>query len=576
LTRSNLSKARRYGLILLFGGAAFPAALQAQDFERVQPKLPATTPVPSLAAPATPQPSTDQTVLVPDLKGIVFVSSGADVSAVPPPPAALTDGVSVAGIPLLAAPDCIAQVRAYLHRPLTLADLDALRDLARKVYIAHDRPFIDISVPPQNVQTGVVQIVVMEYRIGNIDVTGNAYFSTRQIERMGGLKSGQPLTLQGLRSTLDDYNSNPFLTVSAIAKPGVTTGVTDIELQASDRRPIRLYGGYDNQGAPSLGTEEWFAGVNFGNLFGTGQLLSYQYTQSFTGRYSSHSLTDVIPINPDKRLWIFGAYATQVPGIAPGFRSQGHSGQLSMRFVRDLPRTGSIIQSLRVGLDFKTTDNNLEFYGLRLLNSKVDIVQFPLSYSATIIDRYGQTTVENLVVVSPGGITKYNRDEDLQQLVPYADSSYVYDRLSLTRTTTLPAGFSWVLRLMAQQASGNLPYSEQIGGGLGSLRGYDPNTALGSEGFLMSQDVRTPVLSAPGPLDDKLQFGVFWDRAHTRQYTRLPDQPASVTLGSVGLGAYYNAGRYFNVQFEIGNQLEAAPGQRDRDLRAVITTMIGY
>jgi hemolysin activation/secretion protein len=561
-----------------------PIAAQAQDFERVQPKLPPPSETPTVDVPPETAPTdADSRVLVPELKGLVFVDGMNAVQPSGVAPESIGDGISIRGLPLLADSDFAASVRPYLGRPLTQADLDAIGRLARNVYRAKEHPFVHVSVPPQNVQSGIIQLVVTEYRLGDVTVTGNRHFSTGLIRGMGKLERGEVLTTPRLRRALEDYNQNPFLTVNAVARPGSETGLTDIELQAQDRPPWRVYGGYDNQGVPTLDRDEWYLGFNWGNVFGTGQILSYQYTRAFNGRYSSHSASYVAPIDPDNRVILFGAYATQEPRIAPIFRSKGHSGQISGRWAVDLPEWDGIKHSLQVGLDYKRTDNNLEFAGFRILDTAVEIFQFPVIYTASIPDSAGETVIENRFVVSPGDVTKYNTDQAFRQLVPGSSARYVYDRLSLTRTTRLPEGMNWIVRGMVQLASDNLPYSEQVGGGgFGGVRGYDTNVALGSEGVMLTTELRSPAVSLIGYGDssdtvgDQFQIGLFADYAYLRPHTRFVELPGNDELASIGVNFHYTLERYLDLQIEVGRQLTTPPGARGRSTQAAIVATLSF
>lgn len=547
------------------------------------PKLPPQPPVPALEAPPqTDDPASDGAVLAPQLNGLMFVNGLAAVQPDGVDAARLAGGVAAPGLPLLSGEDFVARVRPYLGRPLTRADLDAITRLVRERYRVAAQPFVEVSVPPQNVQTGVVQIVVTEYRVGEVRVSGAEHFSPDLIRRMADLETGDALSLPRLRNALDNANQNPFLTVSAVVEPGAETGVTDVVLNADDRQAIRAYAGYDNQGVRTLGRDEWNIGFNLGNVFGAGHILSYQYTRSFSGRYVSHSASDVIPVRGGDRILVFGAYAVQRPDIGFLFASEGHSSQASIRYARRLAGgSPSMSQSLQFGFDFKQADSNLEFLGFRVLDTSVEIAQFPLVYNVTLTDRWGQSDVENLLVLSPGDLTDDNTDEALQLLVPFAKARYAYDRISLTRTTFLPRGGTWIARGMAQISTGNLPYSEQVGaGGIGSVRGYDTNTLLGSEGVLFSQELRTPAFDmaklfgsrAPG----QIQLGVFWDYAYLRQNEAFPDLPNGTTLSSIGANLHYTAGRYFNVQFEVGSQLKAAPFTTAHDTRVAVVLTAGF
>lgn len=564
---------------------AAPAAVRAQDFERLIPVPPPPRPAPQIQTPpAPPAPAGDRAVLAPALNGLVFVPGLTSFEPRGVHPDYVADrSIATPGLPLLATPEFAARLEPLLGRPLTRSGLEEITSAVREAYIDAERPFLEVSVPEQNIQNGIVQIVVTEYRLGEVKVSGAKHFSDSLIRRYGNLKPGEALTLPRMRRALDDFNQNAFLAVDAVVQPGQATGYSDVIVEARDERPIRLYWGYDNQGVPNLGRAEWNVGFNAGNLFGAGQIFSYQYTRSFTGRYQSHSFSDVIPMHGGTRLLLFGAWAKQKPEIAFGFGSEGHSAQLSGRFSHRLEDIGSASQTYQIGLDYKNVDNNLEFQGFRLLRTNVEIVQIPFVYSLSIPDAWGRTDIENLAVFSPGDITVHNSDEDLRALVPGSDATYGYDRLTITRTTRLPGDVTWIVRGLGQIASTNLPYSEQIGaGGLGTVRGYDSNTALGSQGFLLSTELRTPafsfarLLERDSPVRDSLQLGVFVDYADVDQRTAFPDLRSGAELASIGFNIHYNLEDAFAVQFEVGHQLRRAPGADDRHTLAAVVVTMGF
>ncbi len=578
--KSSPSRVARAAVIAALVSSA-PLAARAQDFERVipRPPQPATPPATPKAPPPTPA-SQDQTVLLPRLEGLVFVPDPGSVQsggvAIPP------TGLSTAGLPLLSTPAFTRLAQGYVGKPLTRADLDKIAALVRSTYRAAGRPFMDVATPPQNIQNGVVQVVVTEFRIGEVTITGNRHFSSETVRRLGGLDSGEPLTLARMRGALDAYNQNAFLTVDAVLRPGAETGLSDVALTAHDRFPFRVYAGYDNQGVTTLGRDEWNIGFNWGNVFGRGGTFSYQYTESFSGRYISHSFSDVAPLDNGDRLLFFGAYAIQKPRVAREFGSEGHSGQFSARWAHPVVGPGAIKQTLQVGVDYKRVDNTLEFLGFRLLDTAVEIVQFPVIYSLTATDRAGQTDIENLAVLSPGELSPHNGDREMRALIPGGDATYAYDRVSATRTTMLPKGFTWIARGVAQLASGNLPYSEQLAaGGIGSVRGYDTNIALGSNGVILSQEIRFPTvrvaqaLGRPG-LDDRLQLGMFVDYGKFDQPKAFPDLSDEAELASLGFNLRYVVDRHFALQLEFGSQLKAAPGEAHKASLIAVSTSVGF
>jgi hemolysin activation/secretion protein len=567
-----------------------PVPARAQAYQRIAPRVPVPAAPPEVAPPAAPKPApSSNQVILPALKGLVFLPAASALRpAGLPPGSAGPRFIAAPGLALLAKPGFTREITPFIGRSLTFADLQAITRLTSAWYRRHGRPFVSVTVPPQNVSTGIVQIVVTEYRVGTVTVSGNRWFSSALLRSESGLVPGHTLTLPGVQTDLDWLNANPFRTVNAMFEPGGAPGTTDVVLATKDRLPLHLYAAYDNAGVPSLGLGEWSIGGTWGNLGGLDQLLSYQFTRSVSGAYSAHALSWSIPLPWRDRLLIFGSYAFETPDIGSDFTEPGRTGQASLRYVHDLPRLAlpgglALTEDVQLGYDFKTTNNNLEFGGVSVFTGQAEIDQFPLIYDATLTDPYGQTSFQNQIVPSPGGMTGANNDQAFQTLVPGASANYVYDRMGLTRATFLPAGFSWVGRVLAQVSNRNLLYSEELGaGGPGSVRGYYTDTALGSQGVLLSNEIRGPAFSLAGllhhaaPVHDQEQAGIFWDYALVSQVQPVPDAVNKANLSSVGVALHAALDRYANLSLDLGWQLVPAPGTDKRGVFGDVAVVVGY
>ena len=563
---------------------ALPASAHAQAYQRIAPIPPPAHTPPPLAVPPPPPPlPASKRVILPALKGLVFVNNPNSVVKSGLPVSAVPSGIAIHDLPLLDRPGFRAKIAPAIGKPLTLAGLDEAAAAVTAWYRAHDRPFVDVAVPPQNISSGVVQIVVEEYRVSTVQVTGNHWFSSTLIRRESGIVPGQELTLEGLQADLDWLNRNPFRIVDLVLSPGQDDGGTNVVLQTHDRLPLHVYGTYDNEGVKSLGLSEWGAGFTWGNVAGLDQIFSYQLTRAFSGRYTAHAMSWSAPLPWRDELVVFGSYELQIPDIAPGFDDTGRSGQASLRYVHPLPRLSWLRQQIALGYDFKITNTNLDFGGFTVFSSAAEIDQFPLVYNATESDRYGGTMLENDLILSPGGLTGQNTNNTFATLVPGASARYAYDRLALTRLTRLPAGLTWIARGVAQVSSSNLLDSEQLeGGGPDSVRGYYTDTALGSEGTLISMEIRSPPIKPLGllglhaPAEDEAQLGVFWDYANLNQVKPIPDLQNHVVLGSVGPDLSYALGRYANVSASLGWQLYPAPGTTKTGTFAQVSLIAGF
>ncbi|MGH9354727.1 MAG: ShlB/FhaC/HecB family hemolysin secretion/activation protein [Terriglobia bacterium] len=576
-------------IAMLLLAIAFGASpIQAQDYARIAPREPsAAKSAASVSGPASPaSPSLplgagSNRLVLAALKGVVFVPK-LDASTKAGLPSNATSSIAAPGLPLLADPGFTRQVKPFLGQPLTLADLHEINQLAAKWYRAHGQPFVSVTVPPQNVSTGVVQVLVTEYKVDNVTVKGNRHFSSSLLRSESGIAPGETLTLPGVQRDLNWLNANPFRTVTTVFEPGGTPGETDVVLKTQDRLPVRVYSSFDNAGVRSLGLGEWSAGATWGNAFGLDQQLSYQFTRSTSGRYDAHALSWTIPLPWRDRLLIFGSYEGARPDVGANFGENGQSGQASLRYVHIFPGLSWLTQDVQIGYDFKATNNNLEFGGLRVFANQIDVDQFPVIYEAAATDPYGQTTFENQLVMSPGGMTGANNSSAFETALPGARADYTYDRIGVTRVTRLPKRFSLVSRVMGQVSTRNLMYSEQLGaGGPGSVRGYYTDTALGSEGALLSQEIRGPALSFSrlfrnnSWVKGEMQPGVFWDYAHVSQAQPVPNEVSEADLSSIGLDLHLVASRYFNFNFDMGWQLHRAPGAGNRVALGDFSTVAG-
>jgi hemolysin activation/secretion protein len=575
--------------------AAMPCLAHAQAYARIAPQAPPKKPPPGLPTPTpAPAPPQSTTPILPTLRGVAYLPSAAALQ-----PSGLNEAslpasrIAAAGLPLLAGSGFAAKIAPLLGRPISFASLAALQRDAQLWCIAHGHPFVDVTLPPQNIQTGVIQIVVTEYHVGAIAVTGNRWFATPPLIRESGLTPGDDLSLDHLRDSLAFLNENPFRSVSIVFAPGTAPGATDVNLNVTDRLPLHLYASFDNQGVPSLGRYEWSTGFTWGNAFGQDQILSYQFTRSDKNRYTAQALNWTIPLPGRTRLLIFGAYAQERPDVGPYFNETGQSAQASLRLILPLPDIEPaaairLTQDIQFGYDYKTSNNNLEFGGLKIFASAAAINQFPLIYDATETDPYGQTQFTDAFFASPGNLTAGNTATAFAANAPGAKPRYIYDNVALTRVTFLPTGFSLTARAQAQAASTNLLYSEQLGlGGAGTVRGYITDTALGSDGILVSQELRAPAFSLarllhlPGAPRDTEQLGAFWDYGHVSQLTPAPGAaapggPKGTDLASLGLDLHAGFGRNISLSLDIGWQLRRPPGAAKRGAFTDLAAVIGY
>ena len=414
----------------IVAAAVLTAPAFSQDFDRLAPKqLPPREPVPAGAKPP-PQPlgGGSDAVLLKRLKGLVFV----------PTPAAVqsggvrgASGVVVKNIALLESPKFTARMQPYIGAPLTLGALAKIQNEVTAFYTGHDRPLVSISVPEQDITSGVVQIIVQEGMLGEVRVEGNRYFKAPLFRSGVRLREGEAIYKSRLEQDTRGLNANPFRSVDTVFSPGRTPGTTDLVLQVQDRFPLRVYAGYENTGTPATDENRLLAGFNWGNAFGLGHQLNYQFTASpDVERLRAHSASYLVPLPWQHTLALFGSYAETTPDLPAGFELNGRTYQTSLRYSMRLPDVTAYTHEVALGYDFKSSNNDLGFGGTRVFDTTIDISQFVLTYNGALPDAYGRTLLNAEVYWSPGGLGEHNEDEDFAAASPGASASYVYGKLT--------------------------------------------------------------------------------------------------------------------------------------------------
>lgn len=564
----------------------------AQDFRQGAPQqLPRLAPV--LPTPPMDRPSAPgdgAALVVPLLLGLVFVGAAADVvpNGVKPP----AGGIDVRRVPILDQPAFLESLKTSIGKPATLADLNRIVGLAIAAHRAAGRPLVDVAVPEQDVSGGVIQIVVAEYRVGDVLIEGNRHFSTPRLRNAIRLQSGDVVAQPDLVEDLNWLQQNPFRRVEVIYRPSVAPLTTDIVVHVNDRLPLRIYAGFDNSGPPNTQRERVFVGLNWGNVLGGDGQFSYQATASrdlFSDRkgpskaFEAHSFTLLQPLPARARdtLLLFGTVQRAAPDFGDNLGQIGKNLQVSGRWNRTLDADPAYRLTLAIGWDFKQSDNNLLFGGSSISRQVTEIQQAIIEASGSFDWLLGRLATVLSLAASPGGIGNRNSDAAFQPSAdhsgtPFATARYLYARLTIGQTTPLPGSkFEARTRLIGQLSSANLLPSEQLSAaGLGAIRGYDPNSVIGSQGFLASQELWLPPLNLARRLG-RAELGAFVEAAQVGNIDRTPTEPKWTRTAAAGLSASLTVGAWVNLRADYGWQLRALAGAAKGSL-GTISANIGF
>ena len=552
----------------------------------------------------------DDTVITPRLRGVIIVKTRGEIDL---SGAAPMHGLEIRNIPLLDQGDFQDVVASYLGRALTIG---TLKNLQRDIILycrSKNRPLVDVVLPEQAVENGVIQLWFLEGKVGHVSVqrTGKEWFNDGLILDQVRLRPGDTVDSKQLLSDLNWINRNPFRQVDAEFKQGARLGQSDIVLLSQERFPVRLYTGYEDSGTKLTGEDRVLAGFNWGNAFGLDHQLNYQYMTDTDFEFvKAHSASYLIPLPWHHSLTLFGSYVEATADLGSAsktFNQHGTDYQLSFRYDIPLPPAGNYRHEVTLGYDLKVSNNNLLFGGAQVINTDTAVNQFELGYRGLLPDGRGQTSFGFEGYFSPARLTANNTDSAFEQLRSGASADYEYVRLSLERDSRLVRDFSWILKITGQFSSDRLLPSEELGiGGYDTVRGYDERTASGDEGWLISNELRTPPISllrfaplhweSPSKINggataaqadrviartsypDQLQFLGFCDYGTAHILHAQTGEDPNVALASVGVGLRYVMSRYLSLRFDYGWQLMpiTAKTTSAEDSRGHVAVLLSY
>lgn len=459
-------------------------------------------------------------------------------------------------------------VQGYIGGPITLRRLNELSRELILFYRENGEPVVDVVIPEQKITSGVVQLVVIESRVGQVRVEGGCFFDPCMIAgQICHTQSGYRISEWDIREDLFYLNRNPFRRMDVRFEPGSSIGTTDVIFDMEDWRPWQSYVGYEDTGVPVLNRERMVAGVVWGNAFGRDGILSYQYTtDSDLNHLHAHAVSYQRDLN---RCWTFQAYgswAGTIPSLGASFNQRGESWQSGAHLKRYFERSMYRESSLSVGLDFKSTNTDLEFGGTNVFASSADLVNIAVGYN--YLQRYDDDSylvLTNQLQIGPGrGFTSNHNAASFGTIRAGTQPGYVYNRLKIEKMNNLPNCWQLTGRVTGQVSDSRLLFSEMLGlGGYDTVRGFDQWAVSADHGWFASLELGPQPWefcsrSECGTSSTLRAYG-FVDIGEVYNKSPMAGEFGSRSLSSAGVGMRFSKGNRLSMRIDYGLPLENVP-----------------
>lgn len=488
---------------------AFSLSANAQPLEKNTARILSGDHLAALPGSTVDVSALDSTPFGIDLTGIVIVSSQDAVRS-----SVRTTGVSIRSENVhLTDPALMARLAPFVGRPLSQRLIGEVRDEITQYMRSKSRPLVAVIIPPQEVTSGSIQILVVPFIVGEKRVervaTGYETTSEDYVRDNVRIGTGDEVAADLLLADVNWLNLNPFRRVGIVFQPGADSGTTDLILRLTDEKPWQTYAGYSNTGTSATGLDRIVAGVVA--VVGGDQQLSYQLKASPQTIYSddqmfnfaadsaylAHSVGYFVPLPWRHKLTVHGDYSRTRSDLVDPFVNDIETWQASFDYAIPVLHTNPTIDVFG-GLNFKHQRSDLQFGGVSTGATLIDVLQAVFGARGEFSVGAHTTDFEIKGVVSPGGLTNNNSDAAfaLASGVAGASAQYAYLAGNIAHYSELPAGFGVDIELAGQLASTSLPALEQFGiGGVASVRGYEVNERSGDSGMSVQAELRLPTFS---------------------------------------------------------------------------------
>lgn len=451
----------------------------------------------------------------------------------------------VEGNTLLESSDIESALYPYLGSNKTLDVVEKAREVLQSSYKIRGYPIVIVSIPQQNVIGGKVKLKVVEGKIDRLRISGNKYFSRRELRKeLPSLEPGQPLNMQQARKEIDIANdANPYRSLVPVIRPGRKPGTMEMELKVKDELPLSASLEINNRYTTDTSPLRIMGSLEYGHLWQKHHSFSlgYQMSPEKTDEVSVFNMSYAMPLNESSRLVLYVVdSASEVATVAGGGDSLtvlGNGKIYGLRSIYTLPADGDYFHRMMLGLAYKdfTEEQNISNEdGSSGFDVPIDYTAWSISYNGTIRKEY----ITQFSVAANFGVRAFNEPEDFEFKRHLAKANYFYVNANFSQLHNLSNNIKLSYELGGQYTGSPLISNEQFSaGGMDSVRGYSESLIQGDNAITTNLELTYKLLNLKDSFYDYIGLNLFIDAANIYTIDALPDPNGDVFSRKKMLGA---------------------------------------
>lgn len=462
-------------------------------------------------------------------------------------------GFRVTGSTAFQEKDLLALIADEVGREHTMSSLDEVAAKVTRYYRSKGYFLATAYIPKQEVRDGIIEIAVMEGRVGRIDTRlKGARISQEIVDGVLGtaVKSGDLITEQGLERGLLLLNDLAGVSVESTVQPGEAVGTADLVADVTSSGMVSGSVELDNYGSRYTGQQRVTGSVGLNSPFGIGDNLSLKGLESDTGEMKFARLAYVAPVGYyGTKLGV--AYSDMQYKLGREFKSLKQHGTATVNSVfafHPLVRSRNFNVLAQAGYDMKSLSDKND--SAPSINDKDNNVM-SLGLSGDSRDGLGGGGMNLFSVVHYSGDLKLNtaavraNDQSVGNGLK-TSGNFNKTNYSFSRLQAITDSLSLYMMVAGQAASKNLDSSEKFSlGGPNAVRAYPQGEHSADEAILYTGELRwvVPGFAATG-LPGDLSLTGFYDYARGKlNKSPLAVNAATNTKDISGYGFGLNWGR---------------------------------
>lgn len=477
----------------------------------------------------------------------------------------------VQGNTLLPSELVVGTVAPFAGAGRDFGDVQRALEALENVYRARGLSAVQVYLPEQELDKGVVVLKVIEARITRIEIKGNKFFDEANIRAsLTSIRVGATPNSNEVSRNLRIVNESPAKQTNVTLRAGENEGEVEATVDVADENPKKWFLTFDNTGSGSTGYHRIGAGFQNSNLFGRDHAITLQYVTSLEvpKQVSVYSIGYHLPLYTQGASMDFvlgysdvNSGSTLTPAGPLTFTGRG--GVLGVRYNQQLHRPMPGYEHKLVwAVDHRMYRNNCALgvfgaAGCGAAAATYSLSPVSLNYQGALSGRGSQLSFNasantNLKSGSHGDTEALGRSR------AGAKTNYWVYRFGVNYLQVLDEDWQLRGRFDLQHTNEVLVAPEHFGiGGQSSVRGFMERERADDRGHSGSLEVYTPDLGKRLGLGEaNLRLLGFYDFGRTFRVQPLAGETSTNGIASAGLGLRYSFQKSTSIRFDVAQIID--------------------